>query len=84
MRPPEPLLAHLECPLLHKVSMLVMHLSQNIDYFVICYHQPTFEYHERSFIVEVCMTLLGELPVTPQGKIALLSDVDFGQPRRTR
>ena len=61
-----------------------MHLFQNIGYFVIWLHQPTFEYQERSFIVEACMALLGELPVAPQGKIALMSEVDFGQPRRTR
>ena len=55
--------------------MIVMHLSQNIDQFVIWYHQPTFEHQERSFIVEVCMTVLGKLPVTLQGRIMLLSDM---------
>ena len=70
MGPPKPLLAHLQGLLLPKVSTLVIHFSQNVHYFVIWYHQPTFKYQERSFIVEVCMTLLGELLVTLQGRIA--------------
>ena len=84
IRPPESLLAHLEYPLLPKMSMLVMHLSQNIDHFVIWYHQPTFEHQERTFIVEVCMVLFGKLAITLQGRIVLLSDLDISQPCRTR
>ena len=64
-RLPEPLLIYLEYPLLPKVSTLVMHLSQNIDHFVIWHHQPTFEHQERFFIVEVYITLLDKLPGTP-------------------
>ena len=71
-RSPEPFLTNLEYPLSPKVSTLVMQFYQNIDFFVIWYHQPTFEHQERSFIVEVCMTLLDELPVTPQGRITLV------------
>ena len=78
MRPLELLLAYLECPLLPKMSTLVMHLSQNIDYFVIWYHQPTFEHQESTFIVEVHMILFGKLAITPQGRIALLSNFEIG------
>ena len=84
MRPPESLLAHLKCHLLPKMSMLVMHLSQNIDHFVIWYHQPTFEHQERIFIVEVRMTLFGKLVITLQGRNVLLSNVDISQACRTR
>ena len=82
-RPPEPLLAHLEHSLLPKISTLVMYISQNIDHFVIWYHQSAFGHQKRTFI-EVWMTLLGEFLVTLQGRTALLSDVDVGQPRRSR
>ena len=83
IRPPEPLIAHLQGPLWPKVSRLIIHFSQNVHHFVNWYYQSIFEHQERSFKVEVYMTLLGEVPVTYQGRIALLSDVDAGQPCRT-
>ena len=83
-RPLESLLAHLEYPMLPKMSTLVMHLSQNIDHFVIWYHQPTFKHQESTFIVEVCMILFGKLVITLQGRIVLLSNLDISQPHRTR
>ena len=61
-----------------------MHVSQNVHHFVIWYHQPTFEHQERTVIVEVCMTLLGELPVTFQGRITILSNMDVSQLHRTQ
>ena len=84
MRPPESLLAHIECSLLLKMSTIVMHLFQNIDHFVIWYHQSTFEHQEGTLIVEVCTILFGKLTITLEGKNVLLSDLDIGQPRRTR
>ena len=59
--------------------MLVMHLSQSIDHFVIWYHQPTFEHQESTFIVEVCVFLFGKLAITLQGRITLLSNLDISQ-----
>ena len=84
MRPPKSFLAHLEYPLLPKMSNLVMHLSQSIDHFVIWYHQHTYEHQERTFKVEVCMTLFGKLAITCQGRIVLLSDIDISQLSRTK
>ena len=84
MRPPEQLLAYLEYPLLPKTSTLVMPLFQNIDHFVIWYHQSTFEHQERTFIVEVCMSLFGKLAITLQGRIMILSNLDISQPRKKR
>ena len=55
-----------------------MDLPQNVHHFVIWYHQLTFEHHERTFIVEVCMTLFGKLLVTHQERITLLSNLDAG------
>ena len=46
------------------MSMLIMHLSQNIDPLIIWYHQPTFEHQESTFIVEICMILFGKLAIT--------------------
>ena len=66
------------------MSILVMHFSQNIDHFVIWYHQPTFEHQERTFIVEICIILFGKLVITLQERITLLSDLDISQPLRTR
>ena len=82
--PPKPLVVHLQSSLLPKVPMLVMHLSQNIYYFVTWYHQPTFKRQERAFTVKIYITLLVKVPVTCQGRIALLSDVIVNQPCRTR
>ena len=61
-----------------------MDFFQNICHFVIWYHQPNLEHQDRSFIVEVDITILGELLVTLQVSIALLSDVGVSQPRRAR
>ena len=83
-KPPKLLLAYLQFPLLPKVSLIIMHLSQNTWHFFVLYHQPTFEHQDRSFIVEVFMTLFGELPVSLKRKIALLSDVEVSQPLRAR
>ena len=57
-RPPESLLAHLKCLLLPKISMLVMHLSQNINHFVIWYCQPTFEHQESTLTLNRICSLL--------------------------
>ena len=58
--------------------MIVMNLSQNIYLFVIWYEQPTFIHQERTFIVEVFMTLFGKLSVSQKERIRLLSDIDVG------
>ena len=70
--------------MLPKLSTLVMYLSKIVHLFVIWYHQPTFEHQERTIIVEIYMILFGKLLVNHQGKIALVSNEDVGQPRRTR
>ena len=61
-----------------------MHLSCNVWNFVFWYHQLTFEHWDWSFVVEVLMTLFGELLVTPQRTIALLSEVGVSQQRWAR
>ena len=57
-----------------------MHLSQKICQIIVWYHLLTLEYQEKSFIVEVFMTLFGTLLVAFYKKKALLSDVDISQP----